>query len=701
MRYRSSVSVAVAVLVLVGTVPAGGAQEGFTPGAPGLGDPYFPLDGNGGYDVENYGLRLNYDPETDVLAGVVTITATATQNLSAFNLDLEGLEVRSVIVGGAPATWSRDGNELTVTPVAGIAFGEEFMTVITYDGIPVLQPDGSGFIATDDGVVVIGQPHVAASWIPVNDHPLDKASFTFEITVPDGLEAVANGVLVRQRTRAGTTTWTWRADEPMAPYLAMMVVGELEIDAYRIGRIRAWDAFDPDLFAKPLPRTGDQFAYSQTADFAYKRLSRTISVPAEGAELSFWVDYEIEEGWDYMFVEAHTVGEDDWTTLPDLNGNTSQDTGFTCPGWQDFHPFLLHYQDGDCSPVGTSGEWWAATSSSDGYEQWAVDLAAYAGQDVEVSITYATDFSVQALGIVLDDIVVSTGEGTTSFEEDGDVLDGWIAPGPPEDSPGNANDWTTGGPDLLGPTLGDIAAGSLARQGEIIGFLDQYFGPYPFSSTGGIVDDSGAFGFALENQTRPIYSRFFFGDSVSGDAVVVHELAHQWVGDSLALGGWQHIWLNEGFATYTEWLWSEAEGLGTAREIANSIYSIPRGSAFWNVPIGDPGPDGLFDIAVYFRGALTLHALRMRIGDDAFFDLVRTWIDTNLGGNVTTDEFIALAEEMSGQELDEFFDAWLYTGTKPRRPSGVVASTPVSVVDMPDVVQSQIGRFDKKDLMGD
>ncbi len=95
----------------------------------------------------------------------------------------------------------------------------------------------------------------------------------------------------------------------------------------------------------PLPTTGDQFAYSQQGDFGYKRLTRTIAVPASGAQLSFWVDYETEELWDYVFVEAHTPGEDDWTTLPDLNGHTDQGTGFTCPGWHDFHPFLTHYQD--------------------------------------------------------------------------------------------------------------------------------------------------------------------------------------------------------------------------------------------------------------------------------------------------------------------------------------------------------------------
>ncbi|MDP9143224.1 MAG: immune inhibitor A, partial [Actinomycetota bacterium] len=450
----------------------------------------------------------------------------------------------------------------------------------------------------------------------------------------------------------------------------------------------------PDLLAKPEPLTGENFAYTQQADFAYKRLGRIIDVPPTGAQLSFWTSYKIEEGWDYLFVEAHEVGSEEWTTLPDLNSHTSQDTGFICPGWQEFHPFLLHYQDQNCAPTGSSGEWWAATGASDGYEQWTVDLSRYAGSQVEVSLTYATDFSVQAYGVVVDDIVVSTGQGSTSFEDDGDLMDGWAALGAPEDSPGNVNDWIVGGSEILAPTEGDIALGSLARQDEVIAFLEDVFGRYPFRAAGGVVDDAADLFFALETQTRPIYSRYFFGDSISGDSVVVHEIAHQWTGDKLALAAWQHIWLNEGFATYAEWLWSEAEGLGTADEIFQSVYSIPDDDPFWSLTIGDPGPDRLFDIAVYFRGAMTLHALRMQIGDGAFFELLRRW--TRRGPrNVSTDEFIALAERISGQDLGDLFDAWLFTGSKPQVEAA--AASGLTTEDVPDVLRSQMVRIDGKD----
>jgi hypothetical protein len=143
-----------------------------------------------------------------------------------------------------------------------------------------------------------------------------------------------------------------------------------------------------------------------------------------------------------VFVEAHTVGQDDWTTLPDLNGHTSTSTGDSCPeGWRELHPFLDHFQtlnaDNTCSPTGTTGSWNADSGSSGGWVQWAVDLSAYAGKQVEVSIAYVSDWSVQGLGTFVDDIVVSTGEGTTSFETG---MDGWTVTGPP---PGSARTRTT------------------------------------------------------------------------------------------------------------------------------------------------------------------------------------------------------------------------------------------------------------------
>jgi aminopeptidase N len=171
-----------------------------------------------------------------------------------------------------------------------------------------------------------------------------------------------------------------------------------------------------------------------------------------------------------------------------------------------------------------------------------------------------------------------------------------------------------------------------------------------------------------------VYSKYFWldqnGNPVNGDSVVVHELAHQWFGDDVALARWQDIWLNEGFATYAEWLWAEHEFGVTPGEIFQEIYdAIPANDPFWTVVIGDPGVDLLFDGAVYVRGAMTLQALHNEVGDDAFWAIIRGWASSKSRSNGTTPEFIALAEQVSGQQLDNLFAAWLFTPAKPTLPS--------------------------------
>ena len=155
----------------------------------------------------------------------------------------------------------------------------------------------------------------------------------------------------------------------------------------------------------------------------------------------------------------------------------------------------------------------------------------------------------------------------------------------------------------------------------------------------------------------------------------MHELAHQWYGDSLAVEEWQHIWLNEGFATYAEWLWDEHEGAATAQEIFDYFYGvIPPDDPFWDVVIGDPGRDLMFDFAVYARGAMTLHQLRLAVGDADFFTILRTWASAQKDGNVTTDEFVSLAEAISGDQLDDLFETWLFTPGQPSLPTATATA---------------------------
>jgi hypothetical protein len=194
------------------------------------------------------------------------------------------------------------------------------------------------------------------------------------------------------------------------------------------------------------PHTGEWYVYSQQADANYKRLTRTVDLTgATSGELRFWSSYDTEVDWDYLFVEAHTVGQEDWTTLPDQSENqhTQQGTGESCPeGWDELHPFITHYQGTNCEPTGTSGDWHAATGTSNGWSEWSVDLSAYAGKQVEVSISYVTDWATQGIGVFLDDVSVLVNGATvaaTSFETDD--LGGWTVSGSPEGSASNSNDW--------------------------------------------------------------------------------------------------------------------------------------------------------------------------------------------------------------------------------------------------------------------
>jgi aminopeptidase N len=433
-------------------------------GALGIGDDYYPLYGNGGYDVEHYDLAIRYRPKTHAIRAVATIDAVATQNLSCFSLDLVGLEVTDVTVGGDPATWARLDDELVITPTSLLPATSSFTVVIAYEGVPVTFVDVWGFpgafVPTKDGAITFGEPEGAAMWFPVNDHPVDRATYTFRITVPTGYRVVANGIREGVTKQGRWKTHTWQADDPMVSYLVTVDIGD----------------------------------------------------------------------WDLRFGETSSG-------LPVID---------------------------------------------------AVD------------------------------------------------------------------------PDLQG-----VADDSLARQPEMVEFLEGYFGPYPFGSVGAIVADSRKLGYALETQTRPIYPGNVFGFPWS-DSIVVHELAHQWLGDLVAIERWRDIWLNEGFATYAEWLWDEHEGGSTPAEAFVATWeSIPAGRPFWNVVIGDPGIEHLFAGAVYVRGAMTLQALRNEVGDAVFWAIVSEWLETNAHSTGSTTEFMALAEQVSGQELSDLFALWLFTPGRP------------------------------------
>ncbi|MFF5210946.1 M1 family metallopeptidase [Streptosporangium sp. NPDC000396] len=433
---------------------------GSTPGAPGAGDPYFPQQGNGGYDAGHYELALDYNPSSNSLAGTATISARSTQALSRFNLDLvDDLTVHAVTVDGADASFTRDGDDLVVTPAAAIASGRDFTVLIRYGGKPthVLDPDGSrdGWIRTSDGVFNANEPQGAMTWYPGNHHMIDKATYRFTVTVPDDRVAVANGDLISRSSSGGRTTFVWDAREPMASYLTTVTVGKFQLTDTRTG----------------------------------------------------------------------------------------------------------------------SG---------------------------------------------LRNIVA------------------------------------------VDPKLADSAKNLADRHGPVIDYFSSLFGPYPFSATGAIVDHEPNVGYALETQTRPIYP------VVPSERLLAHELAHQWFGNSVTPTLWKDIWLNEGFATYGEWLWQEKIGTRTVQASFDQAYATPEDDEFWQTPTADPGgPASLFHDPVYDRGAMTLHALRGAVGDTTFFSILRTWASEHRHGNADTSAFIALAERLSGKQLDALFDAWLFKPGKP------------------------------------
>lgn len=236
--------VVLAALVLGALAPAAGAG-----GAGAGGEPFFPRSGNRGYDVSSYDVRLNYRPGSGVLRAEAAIAATATQGLSRFSLDLDGLRVSGVTVDGAAARFSRGDGKLKVTPAVRVAPGARFEVVVAYTGKPkpVVDPDGTseGWNRTEDGAFAVGEPVGTAGWLPCNNLLTDKASFSFELTVPAALSAVANGRLLGVQRGPKLASFAWSEPKPMAPYLALVDIGKGKLVRAKADGLPAWTLVDP------------------------------------------------------------------------------------------------------------------------------------------------------------------------------------------------------------------------------------------------------------------------------------------------------------------------------------------------------------------------------------------------------------------------------------------------------------------------
>jgi len=235
------------------------AAPGASHGAPGIGDPYFPDLGNGGFDALHYDLGVTYNPDTDVLDGSTTLTAKATQNLSSFDLDLQKLTVDSVRVNGRKAQFNRSADELVINPAARLPKGKRFEVTVDYHGVPeplsgpIVFGSQYGWMKTDDGVFVACEPNAASSWFPSSDHPSDKATYDIRIDAPKGLTGVSNGLLVDSHTKGNRSYFHWRESKPMATYLATATIGKFNVQQGRTpGGIPIYVAIDPVLPAGPV-----------------------------------------------------------------------------------------------------------------------------------------------------------------------------------------------------------------------------------------------------------------------------------------------------------------------------------------------------------------------------------------------------------------------------------------------------------------
>ena len=550
---------------------------------------------------QHYDLDLAYDPATDVLSGVATIRAQGDAEPVSFNLDLDGLTVRSIRVNGRRATWTRADDELTVTPKRRAAEAPALHHRVAYDGVP--QP-----IATRNSASRASSPPTTGRsspasprWpklVPVNDHPLDKAAYTFHIKVPDGPRGDVQRRLKSQRSRHGSTTWSgtrrsrWRPTSPRRPWRV-----DLRLPQGRhplLGRDR------PGPVHADLAAHGRRVRHLAGGGPSYKRLSRTISVPAGGVAALVLGRRAPPSPTGTSCSSRPTGGPRrlDDAARPQ-RAYERQHRQLLPVGWQAIHPFLAHYQtvndDGSCSPTGTTGVWQAATGAERRLRavggrplrlrrpgRRGVDQLRQRRQSCSSTACSSTTSWSRAAGL-------------NRFEDDGDTLDGWTVPGPPAGSPGNENDWIEEPPRTRPrrPARSPPARSRASRRSS------RFLGDLRALSVLGRRRDRRrvqGLGFALETQT---------GRSTRRTSSTARRAATRSSSTSSRTSGpgqpgasplAAHL-AHEGFATYASGRGASTRGSGPRRSLDSSRRSRPTTRS--GADDRRPGPDQLFDIPVY------------------------------------------------------------------------------------------------------
>jgi len=536
----------------VGTVPIAltpsPTLQTTRPGAAGIGDPYFPSMGNGGYDVQHYTLELDVDVAANHLDALVTIEATATHPLSSLNLDFEGLQIAQVWIDDAPTVYERQGGELVITPERPVPGDAPFTIAARYSGTPSEQPTygdmrfSMGWHHYGTGILVASQPAGSSTWYPVNDHPVDKATYTFRITVPEPYVAAANGVLVETIDHGASRTYVWEERNPMASYLVTVGIAELE----RVDAPGADDVPIRNYFGVGVPARV-RAAYDGTADMiAY---FESILGP-------------------YPFEEYGVLVHD--TPLP----------------------FALETQS--ISLFGNSPPQGRIVAHELAHQWFGNSVSPAAWQHTWLNEGFAT---------YLASLWIEHREGIDAFE----------------------------------------AEMRERYQRLVEGDRSDRYTPRQLAA---VLD-----GYPLGDEMVPRHQMLAALQELLADALAPEEVASL-VPDPD--GG-------QPFPRSAIVQWVSEAPFATVRvrdsQLARFLLDVGLGDQVFLV--GAPTPEMLFDWRVYERGAMTLHALRLRVGGDQFFRILRTYLERYAYSVATTDDFVLVAEEVSGQDLQELFRAWL------------------------------------------